>query len=141
LNPPIDIKEEESFDALMTCCGYMSFLYAVISNRIAQKGDVHSSLNHIEGLGRCVLIKAYELIGYWTAKMDAKKRNSKNTLGKTLKKEERKKEVKKLLSEANNKVDLKFIANAMVRVGKGEDTILTYLDEIAEKDKIKIDYD
>ena len=80
----------------------------------------------------------YELIGYWTAKMEERRKNLKGVLRHQEKKEKRFQNFRELLSR-NQRVDLsemnreerrRFIPRAMESLGVTERTILNYFKDI-----------
>jgi|GEM_PF-1602841 len=136
----IDIKKEESFDTLIICCGYVSVHFAVLAQYIAEVNYLPPNASEIEDLGRDVLIKSYELIGYWQGKMETRKRCSISASTKTLKREDNKKKLIKFLEEHNYKINLDSHKDAEKLIKRREQTTLKLFREIEKETGKNIDW-
>lgn len=93
----IEIGEQTSFNIVSDYCMHLHFLCLRIA--IDNKFINYSLINQIENLGILANAKAYNLIGYWTGKMEEKRRNkSGGGIAKAIQCEER---IKKLFESVN----------------------------------------
>jgi hypothetical protein len=139
----LDISDPESFTKMSDYCTamYLSNIIVVKANELTKKN--HSiNLDRLTSEGSVVynsemdyqlMSKAHQLIGYWTAKMEEKKRNLKSVSVKTQKKLENKEVLKKILSEHNFQSTRDVIIKAMSRIDRGERTVKNLIKEITKE--------
>ena len=134
----VNFKSMEAFPELCLRCLFVRDIYRTLTHsRELQLPD--KILMKIEPLANRTMCKVHELIGYWTAKMEEKKRNKKNVTVKTLKKKEIKEQVRQmltkkgLLTEKEIKKDRELILEMQRKTRRGERTILNYIKEILEE--------
>lgn len=130
----INFHDYKSFSVLSDFCLVITELYnlAKSQKRILQNIKI---LKETDTVGHLTTGKAYELIGYWKAKMEEKRRNYLNTKPKTLKRKSNEEVIKNLLKKYNFKPNKKFLIEAQKGTEREGRTIKNFL-----KSKIITEY-
>lgn len=132
----VDLKDLGSFNELFSSSQLIENLYQMIlaQNDLTKNFQL---LNRLETFGNRITSQAFELIGYWTAKMEESKRGKTSASVKTKAKEEKYNEFEKMLNEhlkehpeEHEKVGTEFINKAKIE--------LKYTDDRSIKNMIKV---
>lgn len=124
------IDDDCAFKIIFDCCLAMAFLCEAQTFDNDFEDEI---MDQVEELGRSVNAKAYELLGYWTGKMEEKRRNkSFGGLAKTNKCEER---IKRLADEVT-KLDTSEGRELIIERSEFE----RMCREISELEKINVSY-
>jgi hypothetical protein len=136
-----DIRNLESFKKMELYCIYLFLIYLTIAQiksikvkkpAIAKLASLNtiSVLNDLDFL---LCSKANQLIGYWTAKMEEKRKNIKNVSVKTQKKIENEEIIREILVEHKFEINIDIIAKAMRKIDRGERTVKNAIKKILDK--------
>ncbi len=128
----INFNDYKSFDILSDLCLIISCLYGGYTAHIFVWPYL-SNIKRMDTIAHLTTGKAYELIGYWKAKMEEKRRNFRNTKSKTHSTIEN--AIKDLLKKHDFRADKDFIIQAQQKVDRDQRTVKNIL-----KSKNMIDY-
>jgi len=128
----IDIEDEISLENL----AHLSLLMAGTFYSAPFFPDAKKHIfciKRYDNLALHLVAKVYNTLGYWTAKMEEKKRNLKNVSVRTEKKMDNIKIIEKMLVESEFKVDRNFIREAMKNTDRYERTVKDMIKKVMEK--------
>jgi hypothetical protein len=122
----INFNDYKSFVFLSNYCFLICFLYGGVRCHEFILDDI-STIARIDTLGHLTTGKAFELTGYWRAKMEEKKRNFQSTKPKTQRRKLNEEILKDLLKNHNCKTDREFLIQAQKATDRGERTVKNML--------------
>ncbi len=122
----INFNEYKSFAILSDFCLLISGLYGSDFSQEYILSHI-GIIEKVDTMAHLITGKAYELIGYWKAKMEEKRRNFMNTKPKTLKRKTIEEAIKDLLKNNEYKPTKRLVIEAQKVTDRGERTIKNIL--------------
>ena len=131
----VKVQDSDAFTTVADYCESLERIYNHLENleESLDSGDCKAILLAADKVGKMIVQKAGELIGYWTAKLEQSQRARRSVSARTRKRAENKDRINRLLSSKFMGEPTKgFIIAAMTLTQLGERTIKDMIKEIKE---------